>query len=174
MSEGWRCTPHTSYGILGWIETIIKSLAVITAFVAMETFRSTIDPSALNNPRIAQTVILGALVGWYVFQIVHRFLVGELFAVVFAFIQILGAAVMFMVSLFALDPGGYIFAYSFLMILGHLVALMFLCLREEIETRLLEKPALIGINIFLLIVYTALLVIQIVLWLGGFPSDNGV
>jgi hypothetical protein len=173
MSEGWRCTPHTSYGILGWIETIIKSLAVLTAIVAMETFRLLIDPSALNDPRIAQTVLFGGLVAWHAFQIVHRFLVGELFAVVFAFIQIVGVILMFLVSLFTLDPGGYVFCFAFLMILGQIVAIMFLCLREELEIRLLQKPALIGINILLLIVYLAILTIQIVLWVGGFRGDNG-
>lgn len=169
----WRCTPQASYGILGWIETIIKSLAFVTAVVAMQTFILPINPISLSAPRVAQVVIFGAFVGWHIFQIVHRFLVGELFAVAFAFVQVIGAFFIFLVSLATLGPGGYIFAYAFLMLLGHIVALMFLSLREDLEVRLLHKPALIGINIIQTVAYFAILIIQVVIWLGGYPGDFG-
>ncbi|HEV7378561.1 MAG TPA: hypothetical protein VGN64_02130 [Dyadobacter sp.] len=176
MPEEWRCTPQKSYGVLGWIESAIKFLAGVAAVISMMSFVKQQEPAALSIPRIIQTAILGAIELWYIFQIVHRFAVGELFAIGFAFFQVLTHFFIFLPSLLTQDPGAYMFMYGFLMILGHITALLFLCLRDESELELkwLSKKALNAMNVILMLLYAGLFVLQIILFVGGFPGDVGL
>lgn len=176
MPEEWRCTPQKSYGVLGWIESAIKFLGGIAAIVSMMSFTRQQEPAALTVPRIIQVALLGAIELWYIFQTIHRFAVGELFAIGFAIFQVLSNFFMFLPALLTQDPGRFIFMYGFLMILGHITSLLFLCLRDdsELELKWLSKKALNAVNVILMLIFAALFILQIILFIGGFPGDIGL
>lgn len=76
--------------------------------------------------------------------------------------------------IFTVSPGDWIFTYAFLMLLGELVKILFLFIRKDFEQRYLKRPVLIIITIVVTVVYTALVITQIILWMTEYPPDSGI
>lgn len=78
MDKDWRCQ---RYGPLGWMETIVKLLAIGVALGSLAVFDSA--DRVLRGTRIAEVVILGLLGALLIAELVQRILDKELFALTF-------------------------------------------------------------------------------------------
>lgn len=92
MDKGWRCQ---KYGPLGWLEALIKLIAIGVAFASISIYGVTDHKfSAPRIGEIAVMVIIGAL---FVAMIVHRILDQELFNLAFMIIQTIAHWMMTMI-----------------------------------------------------------------------------
>eukprot|EP01120_Amphizonella_sp_Union-15-10_P004902 TRINITY_DN15668_c0_g1_i2.p1 TRINITY_DN15668_c0_g1~~TRINITY_DN15668_c0_g1_i2.p1 ORF type:complete len:188 (-),score=8.82 TRINITY_DN15668_c0_g1_i2:70-633(-) len=173
ISAKWRFTPHDSYGILGWLETAIKGLAIISAFVSISVYTN--SPVVLLTARYVIIVMLGILQIIYVGLVVLRFLDRELFAIGFSIVQALANLSIFVVSIKSSEPDQFIFVYCFLNILGELVKMMFLFLKkkEEFSVKHLPRTVLWAISIALILIYLIGFICQIYLFYVGYRNNHG-
>lgn len=111
---------------------------------------------------------------YYLALPVHRYLEGEVFALIFSLYQVVTHLFLLFGSIFRINVGDWIFAYGFLMLLGELVKILFLVFRKDFEQRYLPRVVLLIISIGLCLAYGVLVSLQIALWLREYPPDTGV
>jgi len=160
MDKDWRCQ---KYGPLGWMETIVKIIAIGVAIASLSIYNRA--STILKKERIAQIVLMAIIGAALIAGIVQRVLDKELFALGFIVVHVIGHWILVLVLILSVDPGSFIFTYAFLMTLGEYIKLLFLFLADNIEVRFLTKPILYGISIAFVVVYLTIIILQIVIWL---------
>lgn len=167
MDKDWRCQ---RYGPLGWMESIIKVVAVGVGIGSLAVFDAT--DRVLRATRITQIVFM-ALVGVIILgELVQRVMDKELFALALKGLQFLGHWIMVLVLILSKDPGAFIFTFCFLMILAELIRICFLFLAENIEMKFMTKPILFAISGALAVGQLITLILQIVIWLTEYNPNN--
>jgi len=171
----WRFMPHQTYGVLGWIETLLKGLACAAAFVSISQYNSNLSDVVFLVARIVATVMLGLLQGIYTALMVFRFLDGELFAIAFSILLFLANFAMLIISIYSVDPSQYVFVYAFLMLLGEFVKMMFLFLKkkEEFSVRFLNRSMLWAVSGVMACLYVVILICEIYLFFVGYNNNHG-
>eukprot|EP01121_Diplochlamys_sp_Union-15-3_P019135 TRINITY_DN712_c0_g2_i1.p1 TRINITY_DN712_c0_g2~~TRINITY_DN712_c0_g2_i1.p1 ORF type:complete len:178 (-),score=25.26 TRINITY_DN712_c0_g2_i1:11-544(-) len=171
--DHWRFTPHQSYGVLGWIETFIKIIAIATGFASLALYGAA--PSEYLTARLVIIVAFGLLQLVYVAIIVCRILDGELFAIAFSIVQTLAHLAIFVVSIKSEEPDEVIFVYAFLGILGEFVKILFLFLKkkEEFSVKYLPRSVLWAISIVIAVLYIIILICQVYLFYYGYTGNSG-
>lgn len=111
---------------------------------------------------------------YYLVLPVHRYLEGEVFALIFSLYQVVTHLFLLFGSIFRINVGDWIFAYAFLMLLGELVKIIFLVFKKEFTQRYLPRLVLFIISITLSVAYGVLFSLQIAIWLREYPPDTGV
>jgi heme/copper-type cytochrome/quinol oxidase subunit 4 len=168
-------SPTESYGILGWVETAIMIVAGIAGVISLFS-----NPNAnglkqkLVDARLGEVIVIGILLAWYLVVPVLRFFEGELFAIIFSLYVIITHTFLLFGSIFAQNPGQWIFVYALLMILACLIKLMFLFLRKDFEQKWTPRIALYAITVVLLVAYVVLLILQIVNWRTSYDGDRSL
>eukprot|EP01095_Lingulamoeba_sp_RSL-Kostka_P008773 TRINITY_DN297_c0_g2_i1.p1 TRINITY_DN297_c0_g2~~TRINITY_DN297_c0_g2_i1.p1 ORF type:complete len:194 (+),score=37.72 TRINITY_DN297_c0_g2_i1:76-657(+) len=153
----FRCE---GYGPLGALEGFIKAVASIVAIASITQIDY--DDNDYPGYLIAQLVFVGILGVLRLFLIGHSFCEKEIRNILFQHFVFGGILLLFYSMLFSEyeDIGPFIFTWTFLMILGEYVRLMFLFIVEDYQVIWLKKPLLFLISIFLLILYSIVLIIQ--------------
>jgi len=119
---GWHVA---RWGRLGWIETGVKSLAFLCAYLALATSITT-GWSAPDSVRIVELVLIGIATLGLLAAIGDRLLEREIVAMVFVCFNNL-AHLALLTSLVTTDgPGRLLTAFAVLMMCGELVKLRFL------------------------------------------------
>jgi len=165
MERDWRCQ---KYGPLGWMETIVKVLAIGVGVASLSIYNN--DSRVLQSTRIAEIVLMAVMGAAYLAFIAQRVLDKELFALAFIILQVIGHWLMTLITILSKDPGAFLFTYAFLMSLGEIIKILFLLLADNIEVRFFTKQILFGISIVTLLIYIAIIVIQIIIWLVQYDS----
>jgi hypothetical protein len=113
------------WGPLGWIETGVKSLAFLCAYVALASSITT-GWSTPRGARVAELTLIGIATVGLMAAIGDRLLEREVIAMVFVCFNNL-AHLALLVSLLTTDgPGRLLTAFALLMICGELVKIRFL------------------------------------------------
>jgi len=161
MERDWRCQ---KYGPLGWLESIIKILAIGVGIASLGLYSK--QSRQLRTTRIIQISFMVITGVAFIALIALRVLDKELFALGFMILQVIGHWIMTAITIVA-DPryGQYLFTYVFLMILGEYVKLMFLFLADNVEVRFLSKPMLLGFSVGFVICFLIILIVQVIIWL---------
>jgi len=121
-TAGWHVA---RWGALGWIETGVKSLAFLCAYVALAQTISS-GWSAPHGVRIVELVLLGAASLGLLAAIGDRLLEREIVAMVFVCFNN-AAHLALLLSLLTVDgPGRLLTAFAVLMVCGELVKIRFL------------------------------------------------
>jgi hypothetical protein len=145
------------------MEALIKLIAIGVGVASLSIFNS--GDKAFLATRIAQIVVMCVMGAVLIANIVLRVFEKELFALVFAILQVLGHWIMTLVLILSKDPGAFLFIFVFLMALAEYIRLMFLFLSDNIEIKFIQKPILMVISGVFILAYLAVIVIQIVIWL---------
>jgi len=167
MDKDWRCQ---RYGPLGIMETVVKILAIGVGVASLSIYNH--NPKIYPSKLIGQIVFQGIIGFMYLLLIVQRILDKELFALGFIIIQNVGHWILFLVMFLSVDAGAFIFTYVFLMILGEFIKVCFLFLAENIEVKFFTKPILFGISGAFILFYIIILILQVVIWLLDYPTNN--
>jgi hypothetical protein len=120
---------------------------------------------SFSTTRTAEIVLMAIAGAILLALIVQRAFDKELLALVFIILHVLGHWVMTIITILSKDPSSFLFTYVFLMALGEFVKLCFLLLAENPEVKWLTKPMLFGITGLFLLIWLAVMVLQIVIWL---------
>jgi len=167
MDRDWRCQ---KYGPLGWMETVIKILAIGVGIASLSIYNN--KKRTFRSTRIAQIVLMAIVGAVLIAGIVQRILDKELFALAFIILQVFGHWIMVIVLILSKDPGAFLFTFCFLMTLGEYIKLMFVFLADNIEVRFLNKPILFGISAAFIIVYLIVIILQIIIWLVEYDPNQ--
>jgi len=173
--DRFYCTPHESYGLLGWFETAIKVLGCVLGIGSMSAINVGLSsyPQIQNSgPRIAMIIITGLLFFWRFFVPIWRFKEGELFAVVFSILEWIANGMMLFGEIFAFEPSPWMFGWAFLYLLGDLIKLMFLRLREDFEVVWFDRTRLTVITAFTAVLEAVIVILQIVNWLTTYTNPG--
>eukprot|EP01118_Nematostelium_gracile_P012715 TRINITY_DN4688_c0_g1_i1.p1 TRINITY_DN4688_c0_g1~~TRINITY_DN4688_c0_g1_i1.p1 ORF type:complete len:189 (+),score=33.36 TRINITY_DN4688_c0_g1_i1:64-567(+) len=165
MDRDWRCQ---KYGPLGWMETLVKLIAIGVGFASLSIYNN--KKRTFVKARIAQIVLLAIIGVMYVAMFVQRIFDKELFAIGFMVLQIFSHWIVVIVLILSKEPGHFIFTYVFLMIMGEYIKIMFLALAENPEVKFFNKPILFVISIVLILLYLITLILQVVIWLVYYSS----
>jgi hypothetical protein len=113
------------WGTLGWIETGIKSLAFLCAYLALATSITT-GWSTPNRVRIAELVLIGIATLGLLAAIGDRLVEREIVAMVFVGFNNLAHLAMLASLLTTAGPGRLLTTFAVLMLCGELVKIRFL------------------------------------------------
>eukprot|EP01119_Soliformovum_irregulare_P009199 TRINITY_DN22395_c0_g1_i1.p1 TRINITY_DN22395_c0_g1~~TRINITY_DN22395_c0_g1_i1.p1 ORF type:complete len:166 (-),score=34.21 TRINITY_DN22395_c0_g1_i1:63-560(-) len=162
MDRDWRCQ---KYGPLGWMETLVRAIAVGVGLASLSVYNS--DTQVLSSYRLAQIVLMAILGGIYVALIVQRVLDKEIFALGFSVFMAVGHWVMTIVTILSLPAklGPFLFTYALLQALAEYIKIMFLLLAENPEVRFFNKPILLAMCGFFIIIYLVVIIMQVIVWL---------
>ena len=150
------------------METLVKLLAIGVGIASLSIYNN--KKRVLIGTRIGQIVLMGIVGGLYLAMIVQRIFDKELFALCFSILHLFGHWIMVIVLILSKEPAAFIFTYAFLLVLGEYIKIMFLFLAENPEVRFLNKPILFGISIGIILVYLAILIMQVIIWLTEYSS----
>eukprot|EP01088_Endostelium_zonatum_P017908 TRINITY_DN5539_c0_g1_i1.p1 TRINITY_DN5539_c0_g1~~TRINITY_DN5539_c0_g1_i1.p1 ORF type:complete len:175 (-),score=26.05 TRINITY_DN5539_c0_g1_i1:149-673(-) len=161
----WRCQ---KYGPLGMLETIVKLIAAGIGFASLTVF----DSASRNYSaeKIVQFVFLGLCAVYCTICILHRLAEKDIFAL--GFMSVLAAShwVLFVVMFKSLDPGAFVFAFSFILIMGEYIKMMFLAVQKDFEVIWCPKPALWVFSVVLIVFYLLILILQVVIYQVTFDT----
>lgn len=170
------CNPHSRYGVLGWIESVIKILAFLVALASFSEIPPPGKTRIISSPQIGLFVLFPVLILAYFGLAVHRFIDGELTGVAFAISHIVAHIIITAMLFVAIDLGEFVFSYAILMFFGEWVKLIWLMVKYNTEAlddiKLLKKEHLVIISLVFGVFYSVILVLQLVLWVGGFYSKG--
>jgi hypothetical protein len=113
------------WGRLGWIETAIKSIAFVCAYVALASSRTT-GWSTPHGVRIVELILIGIAALGLLAAIGDRVLEREIIAMVFACFNNLAHLALLASLVTTAGPGRLLTAFSLLMMGGELVKIRFL------------------------------------------------
>ncbi len=83
MDRDWRCQ---KYGPLGWMETLIKLLAIGVGIASLSVYNN--KKRTFRSTRVAQIVLMAIVGAVLIAGIVQRILDKELFALAFIILQV--------------------------------------------------------------------------------------
>ena len=155
--RGWRAA---NWGPLGWTETVLKlgGVAVGVAALLVTLGEAADGPS---GARLAQVIILGLLSVGLVAAIADRIADREIVGVVFVLAMNLGHWCMTVALARDGDLGGYVVAFSALMLAGDLVKLVFLR-STGFRVRDISPSVVYGLTGIYVLGYAALLLLQVI------------
>jgi len=155
-------------GPLGWIEYLIKAIAIGVAFSSLIIY----DPADRSHTglRITQIVILGILGVFSLAWTVQRVFNKELCGIIYIVFLVLAHAVLVFVGLKSVEPGAFIFTFSIMMILGDFVRLIILFIDDKHKVKWLSRPILIAIAAIYALLNFVIVVLQVVIWFTAFDD----
>ena len=149
------------WGALGWIETVVKSLAFLCAYLALSTSITT-GWSAPDRVRIVELVLIGIATLGLLAAIGDRLLEREIVAMVFVCFNNL-AHLALLASLVTTDgPGRLLTAFAVLMMCGELVKLRFLY-----STGFTVRNTAVSVVIGLTAAYALVYALAALVWVWG-------
>lgn len=119
---GWHVA---RWGTLGWIETGVKSLAFLCAYVALASSITT-GWSTPGGVRVAELVLIGIANAGLLAAIGDRLLEREIIAMVFVCFNNLAHLALLASLLTTAGPGNLLTAFAVLMTCGELIKIQFL------------------------------------------------
>ena len=155
-----------SVGPLGWMETLIKTLAVIIALTSIADFTTDREDISFPGLKIAIIWLIGTEMVIHVLWLVVKVLDREIHSIVTGVFQVVGLVVLFVMLFNAVDIGVLVITFCFLNIMGDYIKLMFLFVSDSYSPLWLKKPAIYGITLLLIVINFIINILQLEYWYG--------
>jgi len=154
-SKGWYI--NTQWGILVWIELLLKTSAILTALITLTTVTADMKLSVL---RVVEECLVAPLVIGLFAPMIVACTEKEVFSFSFTLCTILAHLAVIGVLLFG-EPGFSVILFCGFMIVGEIYRLTFLDTTERTPgDSTARRRFLIGFIFFYIIIYLAILVLE--------------
>lgn len=153
-----------SYGPLGWMETLIKMVAIVVAFTSIGEFTTELGDVEYSWIRVAIIWQIGIQMVihflWWIVKVLDR----EIHAIVMGFLHTLALVVLFVIEFTSVDPGVYILTFCFLNLMSDYMHLMFLFVADSYSPLWIKKPLIYALTIFFIILNFTTNILQLEYW----------
>eukprot|EP01117_Protostelium_nocturnum_P000130 TRINITY_DN10208_c0_g1_i1.p1 TRINITY_DN10208_c0_g1~~TRINITY_DN10208_c0_g1_i1.p1 ORF type:complete len:181 (+),score=45.33 TRINITY_DN10208_c0_g1_i1:133-675(+) len=160
QSHNWRVDRYKSP--LVWLERLIKVIALAIALYSISAINKNFPLIQLPPSRIAQIVFFSLAGGVEVAICVAKVFDREILALFFQLSHLLGHMVLNITIILSDKPSAYIFVYTFLIVLGETIRLLYTLLTPGLACPFFKKwvqALLVGIAI---VMHLVVLIIQVV------------
>lgn len=122
-SKQWHVT---NWGLLGWLETAVKGIGILLAFVAFVDSLGADKFIIGDNPHLAAVILLGLLALGMVAPLGLRYIQKEIISMAYAVFNFLGHAALFLALVRQPDQEIYAILFGAAYIIGEIIKQRFL------------------------------------------------
>jgi hypothetical protein len=160
-------------GPVSWVEIFCKGLGIGVGIASVSIYEQHLDrPYLFFGEKVAQMVFLGMVAVYYTLLNLQKIAEREIFNIGFNVLMIIAHWCLFMILFTSVDPGAFVFCFSFLMLMGEMVHAMYLGVYWKTRREAwFPHPLLLLFSAFLMLWYLIIIILQVVIYLTNFNEE---